>query len=124
MWSVVVGQRSPWLRAEYLALFAAALWLYAQQERSGLVFVLAFLIPDASLVANVVSRRVGATAYNVAHSYVFALGIGLVGLYTADNLLLAVALAWTAHVSFDRVVGLPYPMTVPASVAAGDRMVG
>jgi hypothetical protein len=98
--------------------------LYARQERSWLVFVLAFVIPDVSLVANVLSRRVGAAVYNVAHSYVFALGVGLVGLYTADNLLLAVALAWTAHISFDRVVGLPYPMTVPASVAAGDRKVG
>jgi hypothetical protein len=122
-WSIL-QQRSLWLRAESLALFAGILWLYAQQGRGWLLFVILFLIPDVSLIANVASRHLAAVVYNVAHSYVLGVGLAVVGLHTADDVWLALGLAWNAHISFDRLLGLPYPMNVPTVVASENSKAG
>jgi hypothetical protein len=116
--------RSLWLRAESLAVFAGALWVYGRQERGWLLFVVLFVIPDFSLAANLVSRRIGTALYNIAHSYLLAAGLAFVGVHTPENLALAWAIAWTAHISFDRVVGLPYPMNDSAPVTTQTSKAG
>jgi hypothetical protein len=121
-WTVLGDQRqSLWLRAEHLAIFVGALWLYAQQRRGWLLFVLLFAIPDLSLLTGVVSRYAAAAAYNVAHSYVLGVGLALVGFYTSDHSVFTLALAWIAHISFDRSVGLAYPVSAHGGRRAGHR---
>lgn len=119
-WTVLAHeQQSLWLRAESLAILVGTLWLYAQYGAGWLLFVLFFAVPDLSLVTGVVSRHAAAVVYNVAHSYVLGVGLAAVGVYTSDHSVVAVALAWMAHISFDRFIGLDYPMTVHAVMRAG-----
>jgi hypothetical protein len=121
-WTVLGDQRqSLWLRAEHLAIFVGALWLYAQERGGWLLFVLLFAIPDLSLLTGVLSRYAAAAAYNVAHSYVLGVGLALVGFYTSDHSVFALALAWIAHISFDRSIGLGYPVSARGGRRAGHR---
>ncbi len=97
------------LRLEGLALLAAATLLYAAGEHSWWLFALLFFAPDFSLLAYLAGHRVGAGAYNLAHSTVGPLTVGAASLATGD--LAPFALIWAAHVGFDRALGygLKYP---------------
>jgi hypothetical protein len=99
----------------------AALWLYEHYGAGWLQFVLLFLIPDLSLMAFIVSPRAGAAAYNVAHSFVLGIALTVISLDTPGRYLLPLALAWTAHISFDRFIGLAYPMGVDVGARAAHR---
>jgi hypothetical protein len=47
-------------------------------------------------------------------------GLALVAFQSADNaFFVALALAWNAHIGFDRLVGLPYPMDADAPQQRG-----
>jgi hypothetical protein len=70
------------------------------------MFALLFLVPDLSLLGYLHSAGKGAAAlYNLVHSYVLPLALGLVawkqGLPVAGQL----ALIWLAHISLDRLLG-------------------
>jgi|JI10StandDraft_1071094.scaffolds.fasta_scaffold75647_3 hypothetical protein len=93
------------LRLEGAVVLAVALSAYAHLGGRWGWFAALFLVPDLSLLGYLANARVGAVAYNAAHSYVgpallalaaFALG--------APSLLLGVAI-WVAHVGFDRMLG-------------------
>ena len=55
--------------------------------------------------------RIGAGAYNVAHTYALALPLALIGFLAGQSAILAVGLIWVAHIGFDRSLGygLKYP---------------
>jgi Domain of unknown function (DUF4260) len=112
---------SLWLRTESLAVIVCAIWLYAQYGRGWLLFVLFFALPDLSLGVHVVSRRVGNVIYNLAHSYVVGVGLTAIALYTSRSYFLPLALTWIAHISFDRLIGLPFPMGVHAVERSAPR---
>jgi Domain of unknown function (DUF4260) len=107
-------RRRLWLRTESLVVLLCAVWLYAQYGRGWLLFTLFFVLPDLSLGVYVVSRRVGAIVYNLTHSYVVGVGLTAIGFASSGSYLLPLALTWVAHISFDRLIGLPYPMGVDA----------
>lgn len=70
------------------------------------MFALLFLVPDLSLLGYLHSAGKGAAAsYNLVHSYVLPLALGLLawkqGLPIAGQL----ALIWLSHISFDRLLG-------------------
>ena len=70
------------------------------------MFALLFLVPDLSLLGYLHSAGKGAAAlYNLVHSYVLPLALGLLawkqGLPIAGQL----ALIWLAHISVDRLLG-------------------
>ena len=70
------------------------------------MFTLMFLVPDLSLLGYLHSAGKGAAAfYNLVHSYMLPLALGLLawkqGLPIAGQL----ALIWLAHISFDRLLG-------------------
>ncbi len=93
------------LRLEGLAVLAVAVAAYAQLGAGWGAFALLFLLPDLSLLAYLAGSRVGAMAYNAAHSYIgpaALLGAGFVGDLPAA---LAVGLIWSAHIGFDRALG-------------------
>lgn len=95
------------LRLEGLALSAAALALYAQSGAAWTLFLMAFLAPDLSFAFYIGGPRVGAFAYNTAHSTVGP--ILLAAAARLDNahaaILFPLALIWFAHVGFDRALG-------------------
>jgi hypothetical protein len=93
------------LRLEGLSLLVAALVMY---ERSGFgwgTFALFFLAPDLSLLAYLAGSRLGAIAYNAAHSTVGALGLFSAGMLAVSPELEIAGLIWCAHIGFDRMLG-------------------
>jgi hypothetical protein len=64
-----------------------------------------FFIPDISFIGYVFGPKIGAAAYNFAHSYVVPVGILLVGLSLNIQILLAASFIWVSHIGFDRALG-------------------
>jgi hypothetical protein len=99
------------LRLEGAVLLGAAVVAYARMDASWWVFAAAFLVPDLAMVAYVAGSRLGAAAYNLAHTMALPMALGCVALVTDAAGLGAVALIWLAHIGMDRALGygLKYP---------------
>jgi hypothetical protein len=55
--------------------------------------------------------RVGSVIYNFAHTYITPAILLAIAYFAAKPQLVAIALTWTAHIGFDRLLGfgLKYP---------------
>jgi hypothetical protein len=93
------------LRLEGLAVFAAALALYAHLGASWLAFAALFLAPDLAMVAYLLGPRLGAAGYNLVHTYVLPLALGGVGATLGAPGIVALAAIWAAHIGIDRALG-------------------
>jgi hypothetical protein len=93
------------LRLEGLALLAGAAGLYASLGGGWPMFVVLFLVPDLSFAGYLAGPRIGAAAYNAAHSTLGPLLLGAAGLFLHDVQLQQIACIWGAHVGFDRALG-------------------
>ncbi|HWE30389.1 MAG TPA: DUF4260 family protein, partial [Polyangia bacterium] len=76
----VTGGVRALVRLEALALFAAALVLYARSGGGWGRFALLFFVPDVSFLGYLAGARLGSVAYNAAHSLVGPLALALAGL--------------------------------------------
>jgi hypothetical protein len=99
------------LRLEGLVLFAAALALYLREDYSILLLVVLFLAPDLSFVGLAGGERIGAVAYDTAHTYVGPILLASVSLITEWTVGVELGLIWLAHIGIDRSLGygLRYP---------------
>lgn len=99
------------LRLEGLAAFAAALLLYGAAGFSWPLFAVFFLGPDLSMLFYFAGPRIGAFAYNFAHSFALALMLALAGFFAGVPGATAGGLILIAHIGFDRMLGygLKYP---------------
>lgn len=97
-----------WLRLEGLMALFLATYLYAHQGGSWLAFAVLFFVPDVSFAGYMAGPRIGAALYNAAHSYVGPL---ILAAALPIGTGVPVALAWAAHIGFDRALGygLKYP---------------
>jgi hypothetical protein len=93
------------LRLEGLSVLIAALLTYSKLDFSWGTFALFFLTPDISILGYIAGSRIGATAYNTAHSYIGALLCLVAGFFLPAPMLLCAGLIWTAHLGFDRALG-------------------
>jgi hypothetical protein len=93
------------LRLEGLCVLAAALVGYARIDASWGLFAAAFLLPDLSFAGYLAGPRVGAIAYNAAHSYVLPLACLAAAVAFPSTVPLALSLVWAAHIGFDRALG-------------------
>jgi hypothetical protein len=93
------------LRTEGLVLLIAAVSFYARIAGGWGWFALLFLVPDLSFAGYMLGPRIGALAYNMAHSTVGPLALAAVGIALNRHPALAVALIWLAHIGFDRALG-------------------
>ncbi len=103
------------LRLEGLALALACIAGYAGTDAPWWLFLLLFLAPDLSFVAFLAGQRIGAIAYDAAHTSIGPLALGLAGFLTGADLAVSLALIWGAHVGIDRALG--YGLRYPASAA-------
>jgi hypothetical protein len=101
----VTGGVRTLLRLEGLAVLIVAVFLYWRAGFSWTEFAALFLAPDLSFIAYLFGPRVGAAAYNTAHSTNGALGLALAALALNQPMVIAVALIWLAHIGFDRALG-------------------
>ncbi len=101
----VLGAPGLILRLEAAAALAVSLAAYARSGESWLMFALLFLAPDLAMLGYLAGRRVGAAAYNAAHSYLIPVCLGAIAVTLSPPHLLGMALIWIAHIGFDRVLG-------------------
>ena len=93
------------LRVEGLWVLIAALLAYSRFGAGWGTFTLFFLTPDLSFLGYLAGPRVGAVAYNVAHSYIGAISCLAIGVLYSVPMVLCTGLIWTAHIGFDRALG-------------------
>lgn len=108
------------LRLEGLALLLLAITLYASGSGSWWLFALALFVPDLAMLGYAGGPRLGAGLYNLAHTTVLPLALGVTAFLTDAALPLQVALIWLAHIGLDRMVG--YGLEHPS--AFGDTHLG
>ena len=99
------------LRLEGLAVAAAAVVLYFHEDFGWVLFLVLILAPDLSAVGYAFGPKVGAIVYDAAHTELFAVALGTVGVVTDSSAATKVALIWLAHIGADRMLGygLKYP---------------
>lgn len=93
------------LRLEGLLVMIAAMLAYDKFGAGWSTFAWFFLTPDLSFLGYVAGARVGAIAYNSAHSYIGAIVCLIASQLLAMPLLLTVGIIWCAHIGFDRMLG-------------------
>lgn len=104
------------LRGEGAALFAAMLAAFHHLHASPggpswWLFAGLLLVPDLSMLGYLAGPRLGALAYNAAHTSLVPIGLGLAGFALAAPALMMAAVIWLAHIGLDRALGygLKYP---------------
>jgi hypothetical protein len=99
------------LRLEGAAVFAAMLFAYQSLGGNWWLFALLALAPDLAMLGYLAGNRAGATAYNLAHTYVAPLLIAALSLVPGLAWVLSLAVIWAAHIGADRALGygLKYP---------------
>jgi hypothetical protein len=100
------------LRVEGLAVGAAAVALYVHGDYALWPLFVFLLAPDLSFVGYAAGPRLGAFAYNAAHTYVLPVALAAGCLLAGDpGLPVQIALIWGAHIGIDRLLGygLKYP---------------
>lgn len=93
------------LRVEGLSILSLALYIYSSMGFSWAVFGIYFLAPDLSFLGYIVNIKVGAIAYNCAHSLIGACIVLGLGVGIGGELFQVVGLIWVAHIGFDRAMG-------------------
>jgi Domain of unknown function (DUF4260) len=103
---VVTGLPLMLLRSEGVALLAMAATLYGKYGQSWWPFAALLPVPDLGLLGNLWSRRAGAVAYDLTHTYAPPATLGLTGVLSGSGVAVALALVWFAHIGMDRALGL------------------
>jgi hypothetical protein len=101
------------LRIEEATLLLLTLFAYQHLHYSWLLFTILFLTPDLFMLGYLLNVRAGAALYNLAHTLTLPLALLLASYIEHWHLTPALALIWTAHIAFDRLLGygLKYPTT-------------
>ena len=102
---------STWLKLEGLAVLTLSVILYMQFGGSWLLFALLILSPDLAMIGYGINKSIGATLYNLFHTYTAAaipLGFGLL---LGSPLLISLSIIWFAHIGMDRMLG--YGLKLP-----------
>jgi hypothetical protein len=112
---IYFGRANYLLRAEGLIALIVFCFIYQKLSPShwGL-FLLLFLSPDVSLLGYLLPNRNAAAAfYNLAHSYVIPLALGLIAWKQGWLVAEQFSLIWLAHIGFDRSLG--YGLKMPGA---------
>ncbi|MEC2056135.1 DUF4260 domain-containing protein [Peribacillus psychrosaccharolyticus] len=93
------------VRMENGVAFALSLYMYLQLDFPvGIFFVLLF-VPDCTMIGYMVNKKVGASLYNVGHSFLLPLVLAGSYLYVGNDYLLMLSIIWAAHIFLDRLLG-------------------
>lgn len=105
MAGATTGGVSVVLRLEGAAVLVAAVVAYTKFGLGWGTFALFFLAPDISFLAYLAGPRIGAAAYDIAHTYILAISCALAGFLLPSPILRCAGLIWCAHIGFDRALG-------------------
>lgn len=99
------------LHLEGAVLLLAAVAVYFRLGLPWWAFLLFLLAPDLSAVGYLAGPRVGSVTYNLGHTTLWPVLLGLAGWWFGLSWTAPVSLIWLAHIGMDRMVGygLKYP---------------
>lgn len=99
------------LRLEGAAVLAGSLALYFDQDFGWLALVVLALAPDLAAIGYMAGPRVGAVAYDIAHTEALPIALAVVGVLADEATAVQLALIWLVHIGADRLIGygLKYP---------------
>jgi len=99
------------LHAEGAAIAAAAIALYFHAGYPWWLLVALALAPDLAAIGYLAGPRVGAVAYDAAHTYALPVVLATAGLIADSDLAVQIGLIWIVHIGVDRALGygLKYP---------------
>jgi hypothetical protein len=99
------------LRLEGLAVLGGALALYFHAGYGWVLLVVLALAPDLAMVGYLAGNRVGAAAYNAAHTTVGPVVLAAIGVLDGIDAATQLSLIWLVHIGGDRLLGygLKYP---------------
>lgn len=99
------------LHAEGGAILITAILLYAKLGANGWIFALLFFSFDLFMVGYARNPQLGSLIYNIGHTEIMPLGVGVIGLLLNNETIIAFALIWFGHIGLDRLMGygLKYP---------------
>ena len=99
------------LRAEGLAILIASLVLYAHLQFNGWVLLVLFFSLDVFMIGYLKDTRLGSVIYNIGHTEVAPIALGLISLALSWPIGVQFALIWFGHIGLDRMLGygLKYP---------------
>ena len=99
------------LHLEGLAVAAGSLVLYFDAGYGWLLLVVLLLAPDLSMLGYLGGPRLGSLTYDVVHTYLGPVALGVIGVVGGYETAVQVALIWSAHIGVDRLLGygLKYP---------------
>jgi len=99
------------LRVEGAALLVGAVVLYFHADYPWWLLLVLALAPDLSMIGYLTGPRRGAAAYDVAHTTLLPIALGVVGVLAESDVAIQLALIWLAHIGADRALGygLKYP---------------
>ena len=103
--SYVIGVPRLLIRAEGAALLIVSVILYAKVGQSWWLFAILFLAPDLSFTGYLGGPQLGAIVYNAAHTLVAPMLLAVAGFVLPADILIPMALIWSAHIGFDRMLG-------------------
>ena len=69
------------------------------------LYIALFFVPDVSFAFFLITKRLGAIAYNIFHHQGVLVLLFLIGFYVKEDSIMKVALIFLAHSTFDRVAG-------------------
>ena len=93
------------LHIEGLAVLTSACFVYHELGDSWLKFALLFLVPDAFMLGYVFGPRIGATIYNIGHTYFAPFLLWVLVYFVHQPSVVAICVVWIAHIGFDRLLG-------------------
>jgi hypothetical protein len=103
--TAVSGGPRTLLRLEGLAVLVSGVVAYRKLDEPWLLFAVLFLTPDVTMAGYLLGSRIGATTYNLGHTYVAPImlaGLMTLGLVPAQW---GLCVIWCSHIGFDRALG-------------------
>ena len=93
------------LKLEELALMLFGIYLFSLMDYSAWWFVGLILVPDIGMFGYLINSKIGAWSYNLFHHRGVAIGIYLLGIFTASEALQLAGIILFSHIAMDRIFG-------------------
>jgi hypothetical protein len=94
------------LKLESAGLFILFTGAYFQfYSGTWILYLALFFIPDLSFAFFLITKKIGAIAYNVFHHQGVLVLLFLIGYFLKEDSIMKIALIFLAHSTFDRVAG-------------------
>lgn len=93
------------VRMENGVAFALSLYMYLQLDFPIWIFFALLFVPDCTMIGYMMNKKIGASIYNVGHSFLLPLFLAGSYLYVSNDYILMLSIIWAAHIFLDRLLG-------------------